>query len=82
MLNQRAKERLNELQGMLVGLASGEGEIVSLIKDAIDSWEPSDEFSQRGTVLTVGDGVATVSGLDNARYGEILVFAGGVRGMV
>ena len=82
MLNSRAKERLNELKGMLVGLASNEGEIVSLIKDAIETWEPSDEFSQRGTVITVGDGVATVSGLSNARYGEILVFAGGVRGMV
>ena len=82
MLNSRAKERLNELQGMLIGLASNEGDMVSLMKEAIDAWEPSDEFSQRGTVLTVGDGIATVSGLDNVRYGEILVFAGGVRGMV
>ena len=82
MLNSRAKERLNELQGMLIGLASSEGDMISLIKNAIDAWEPSDEFSQRGTVLTVGDGIATVSGLDNVRYGEILIFAGGVRGMV
>ncbi|MBO4432651.1 MAG: F0F1 ATP synthase subunit alpha, partial [Clostridia bacterium] len=82
MLNSRAQERLKELQGILTGLTSGEGDIVSLIKDAIDSWEPTDEFSQRGTVLTVGDGVVTVGGLDNVRYGEILIFAGGVRGMV
>ena len=82
MLNSRAKERLNELRGMLVGLASSEGDMLSLMRDAIDSWEPSDEFSQRGTVLTVGDGIATVSGLDNAKYGEILLFDGGVRGMV
>ena len=82
MLNSRARERLNELHGMLIGLASNEGDMVSLIRDAIDSWEPSDEFSLRGTVLTVGDGIATVGGLDNVRYGEILIFAGGVRGMV
>lgn len=82
MLNSRARERLNELHGMLIGLASGEGDMISLMRDAIDSWEPSDEFSQRGTVLTVGDGIATVHGLDNVRYGEILIFAGGVRGMV
>lgn len=82
MLNSRARERLNELQGMLIGLASSEGDMLSLMKEAIDAWEPSDEFSQRGTVLTVGDGIATVSGLDSVRYGEILVFDGGVRGMV
>lgn len=82
MLNSRARERLNELHGMLVGLASGEGDMVSLMKEAIESWEPSDEFSQRGTVISVGDGIAAVSGLDNVRYGEILIFAGGVRGMV
>ncbi|MBO4733981.1 MAG: F0F1 ATP synthase subunit alpha [Clostridia bacterium] len=82
MLNSRARERLNELHGMLIGLASNEGDMVSLIRDAIDSWEPSDEFSLRGTVLTVGDGIATVGGLPNVRYGEILIFAGGVRGMV
>ena len=81
MLNSRVRERLNELEGMLTSLASSEGDIVSLISDAIDSWEPSDEFSQRGTVKTVGDGIATVCGLDSVRYGEILIFAGGVRGM-
>ena len=82
MLNSRAKERLNELQGMLIGLASNEGDMISLMREAIDSWEPSDEFSARGTVLTVGDGIATVGGLDSVRYGEILIFAGNVRGMV
>ncbi|MBR4910916.1 MAG: F0F1 ATP synthase subunit alpha [Clostridia bacterium] len=82
MLNARAEERLNELRGMLIGLAANEGDMISLMREAIDSWEPSDEFSKRGTVLTVGDGIATVSGLYNVCYGEILIFAGGVRGMV
>ena len=82
MLNPRAKERLNELHGMLIGLASNEGDMITLMREAIESWEPSDEFSARGTVLTVGDGIATVAGLDNARYGEILIFPGNVRGMV
>ena len=35
-----------------------------------------------GTVLTVGDGIATVSGLPNAEYGEILVFENGLKGMI
>ncbi len=82
MLNSRAQERLNELRGLLVGLASSDGDMVSLMREAIDDWHPSDEFSARGSVLTVGDGIATVEGLHNVRYGEILIFAGGVRGMV
>ena len=82
MLSARIHERLNELHGMLAGLASAEGDMVSLMREAIDAWEPSDEFSQRGTVLAVGDGIATVGGLYNVKYGEILIFAGGVRGMV
>ncbi|MBO4692855.1 MAG: F0F1 ATP synthase subunit alpha [Clostridia bacterium] len=82
MTDLRAKERLSELRGVLVGLASNEGDMISLMRDAIDNWQPSDEFSARGKVLTVGDGIATVCGLDNVRYGEILIFAGDVRGMV
>ena len=35
-----------------------------------------------GTVLTVGDGIARVDGLEGAAYGEVLLFDGGVRGMV
>ena len=35
-----------------------------------------------GTVITVGDGIAEVSGLQNATYGETLLFSGGIRGMV
>ncbi len=81
MLDSRAQERLNELRGLLIGLAAAEGDMVSLMREAVDNWQPSDELSARGTVLTVGDGIATVAGLDNIRYGEILIFAGGVRGM-
>ncbi len=82
MIDKRARERLNELRGVLVGLASSEGDMLHLMREAIENWEPSDEFSARGTVLSVGDGIASVKGLDNVRYGEILIFSGGIRGMV
>ena len=41
-------------------------------------WSPEEV----GQVLTVGDEIATVSGLEHASYGEILLFACGVKGMV
>ena len=46
------------------------------------SWTPSAIAREVGTVLTVGDGIATVEGLENATYGEILIFTDGIRGMV
>ena len=82
MISPRAKERLNELGGLLTGLAAAEGDMMTLMSEAVDSWEPSDEFNKRGTVVTVGDGIACVEGLENARYGEILIFDGDIRGMV
>ena len=53
-----------------------------LIKDTINSWQPQPFADEVGTVLTVGDGIATVSGLAGAEYGEILLFENGVKGMI
>ena len=62
---------------------SGKGErLLPLIRSAIDDWNPEVAPREQGTVISVGDGIANVSGLDNAAYGEIIVFDKGVRGMV
>ena len=53
-----------------------------MIREAVQNFTPSPEGEQVGTVLTVGDGIATVSGLPNAEYGEILVFENGLKGMI
>ena len=61
------------------------GNIIPLIKDTFNIWSQSggDSSSEEiGTVLTVGDGIATVSGLFGACYGELLCFESGVLGMV
>lgn len=55
--------------------------LISLIRD-IDHWHPSVVPEECGTVLRTGDGIAAISGMDHASYGEILVFENGVRGMV
>ncbi|MCQ2530669.1 MAG: F0F1 ATP synthase subunit alpha [Lachnospiraceae bacterium] len=57
-------------------------ELIPLIKGALQDWEVKALPAERGTVVTVGDGIARISGLENAEYGEILVFDCGLRGMV
>ncbi len=52
-------------------------EISQIIKKQIQTYEKAVEVSETGTVLTVGDGIARVYGLDNAMAGELLEFPGG-----
>ena len=57
-------------------------DLIPLIKGALSDWEAKALPAEKGTVITVGDGIAHIDGLENAEYGEILVFECGVRGMV
>ena len=59
-----------------------EKDVIPLLKDTLEVWIPKAMAEHIGTVETVGDGIATVSGLDGATYGEILIFCDGTRGMV
>lgn len=56
-------------------------EISTLIKNQIDQYKSEIEVVDVGTVITVGDGIARVHGLENAMSGELLEFANGVVGM-
>ena len=56
-------------------------EISSILKDQIKNFGDSAEVSEIGTVLSVGDGIARVYGLDNVQAGEMVDFPGGVKGM-
>ena len=57
-------------------------EITSLIKEQIKKYETITKTDEVGTVVSVGDGIALVHGLDNAMYGELLEFPNEVYGMV
>jgi F-type H+-transporting ATPase subunit alpha len=57
-------------------------EISSLIKEQIKKYEKDIKTENVGTVISVGDGIALVHGLDNAMSGELLVFPGDVYGQV
>ena len=56
-------------------------EISSIIKEQIAGFDTRAEVAEVGRVLSVGDGIARVHGLDNVQAGEMVAFADGVRGM-
>ena len=57
-------------------------EISSLLKEQIKKYEKQIKTEQIGSVISVGDGIALVYGIDKAMAGELLVFPNGVYGMV
>ena len=56
-------------------------EISAILKDQIKNFGQETEVAEVGQVLSVGDGIARVHGLDNVQAGEMVEFPGGVRGM-
>jgi F-type H+-transporting ATPase subunit alpha len=56
-------------------------EISAILKEQIKNFGQDAEVSEVGRVLSVGDGIARVHGLDNVQAGEMVEFPGGIRGM-
>ncbi len=56
-------------------------EISKVIKDQIASFGSAAQVSEVGSVLSVGDGIARIHGLDNVQAGEMVEFNGGIKGM-
>ena len=56
-------------------------EISSIIKDQISNFNTKADVAEVGTVLSVGDGIARVYGLDKVQAGEMVEFPGGIKGM-
>ncbi|MEM8812716.1 MAG: F0F1 ATP synthase subunit alpha [Pseudomonadota bacterium] len=56
-------------------------EISAILKEQIKNFGQEAEVSEVGQVLSVGDGIARVYGLDNVQAGEMVEFPGGIRGM-
>ena len=56
-------------------------EISSIIKEQIENFGAEAEVAEVGRVLSVGDGIARVYGLDNVQAGEMVEFPGGIQGM-
>ncbi|MDK1019735.1 MAG: F0F1 ATP synthase subunit alpha [Actinomycetota bacterium] len=57
------------------------GDIAAALRKNLEGWEPTLESETMGYVLSIGDGVARVSGLPNAMTSELLEFPGGLLGV-
>lgn len=57
-------------------------DIISILKEEIENYDFDSRDKEVGKVIYVGDGIVTVYGIDNAMYGEIVVFENDVKGMV
>ena len=75
---QQMKQRLSDTPEML---ASSQ-EVIDLLKTQIDASAFNTQDHEVGAIVKIGDGVATVSGIHHAMYGEIVQFDSGVKGMV
>ncbi len=79
------KGRLGALRNQLAGAGNGLGstqEIISILRTEIEQSEFDSGEHEVGVVERLGDGIVTVSGIDHAAYGEIVIFDNGVKGMV
>lgn len=57
-------------------------EIISILKEKIVDFDFSEKSEEVGTVICVGDGIATIYGMEHVMYGEIVVFENGLKGMI
>ena len=57
-------------------------EVSAILKQQLSGYQTEGELNEVGTVLQVGDGIARIYGLENAQYGELVVFESGLEGMV
>lgn len=57
-------------------------EVISILKEEIENFDSLYRDSEVGTVVSVGDGIATIYGIDHAAYGEVVTFENGEKAMV
>ena len=80
------KEKVHQLEQKLTEAAkkgrSSDRGIISILKEEIENFDAQIQGREVGFVNYVGDGIANISGVSHAEYGEILLFDTGVKGMV
>ena len=83
--DRSVKGRLERLaKGLEKGASVSESmeELMGSLRDTVKGFQIGQDTSETGRVLEVGDGIATVQGLERAVYGELVEFDTGVKGMV
>ena len=76
MIDASVQTKLDKLKLEMKGLnmSLNAAEISAIFKDKIANFEGTSDVAEVGTVLSVGDGVARVYGLDNVQAGEMVEF--------
>ena len=74
--------RVRQFTDYLRKLQPVQEDLVPLMHQAVEDWSLAVVPEEVGHVLTVESEIATVDGLEHAQYGEILLFSGGIKGMV
>jgi len=59
-----------------------QSDIISVLKSEIENYDIKTNVSEIGTITQIGDGIATIYGIENAMYGELVEFETGVHGIV
>ena len=72
---------IRNLKSAVDGVDKSGGDYLSLVKETVKNWSPRVEPEEVGSVEAVADGVAKVSGLSGVKYGEILTFESGEKGL-
>ncbi len=75
------KDKLSEISARYASKSQPD-QMLTILKKSVDDFELEAVAEEEGKVKTVGDGIVVVEGLDSVRYGEIVVFESGVKGMV
>lgn len=78
----RSKQLADRLLERKKVFSPEEHDVISILKSEVSDFEIEAQDSEIGFVKTIGDGIAVVSGIDHAQYGEIVIFENGVKGMV
>ena len=84
MIDNSLRTKLSNLKVAMKGIGLMDiraSEISAILKEQIKNFGKEAEVSEIGQVLSVGDGIARVYGLDKVQAGEMVEFPGGVRGM-
>lgn len=75
------KGRLEQLIKEIAAIDKNKN-IIPIIKETVENFKPKIDPRQMGSVVSVIDGVVTIKGLDLVKYGEIVIFYSGVKGMI
>ena len=83
-LNGRMKELQQSMSKKARSLTADDNsdKVISVLKEEISHFSFDNNNQENGTVIRIGDGIATIYGMSHAMYGEVVVFDTGVKGMV